>query len=54
MPTKVEPIGDLHSVPHWRCGHCFKAIVVFEDDPKPNRCQWCGTWIDWKERSEDE
>lgn len=36
MPTKkqdnkgkiTKPKGDLHSVPHYRCGECFNAIVI--------------------------
>ena len=48
MPPKYKPIGDLHSVPHWRCGKCKKAIVVFENDDKPNMCIWCKSWIDWE------
>lgn len=43
-----KPIGDLHSVPHYRCGVCYKAVVVFCDDEKPDRCKWCGTLIDWR------
>lgn len=48
----VKPIGDLHSVPHWRCGRCHCAIVVYEDDPKPSDCPWCGCGIAWEEVSD--
>ena len=49
MPEKtVKPIGDLHSVPHYRCGECFKAIVVYLNDEKPKACRWCGSMIDWE------
>lgn len=43
----VPPIGDLHSVPHFRCGVCRRAVVVFDDDPKPDSCRWCGRKINW-------
>jgi len=53
MPEKktkktAKPIGDLHSVPHYRCGECFKAIVVYLNDEKPRVCKWCGAVIDWE------
>lgn len=44
---KVKPIGDLHSVPHFRCGVCKRAIVLYENDQKPDSCRWCGTKVDW-------
>lgn len=42
-----KPIGDLHSVPHFRCGCCRSSVVVFEGDPRPERCKWCNSKIDW-------
>ena len=42
-----KPIGDLHSVPHYRCPNCNKAIVVYEFDYKYPHCKWCGQAIDW-------
>ena len=44
-----KPVGDLHSVPHYRCGNCHCAVVIFEDDKKPDKCKWCGVSIDWNE-----
>lgn len=44
----TKPIGDLHSVPHYRCGVCNKAVVLYEDDDKPDKCPWCGEAIDWR------
>lgn len=44
---KVRPIGDLHSVPHFRCGRCHDAIVVYNHDKRPRKCKWCGVLIDW-------
>ena len=49
IEASVKPIGDLHSVPHYRCGYCHKAIVIYENDEKPERCKWCGVPIDWNE-----
>lgn len=44
----MKPIGDLHSVPHYRCGRCFGAVVLFKNDAKPKVCKWCGEPIEWK------
>ena len=49
MPPKVKPIGDLHSVPHYRCGSCKRAIVIYTNDDKPEICRWCGCLVDWRE-----
>lgn len=51
MMQLIKPIGDLHSVPHWRCGQCKKAIVVFENDKKPEECPWCGARILWDSKN---
>lgn len=48
LTPAVKPIGDLHSVPHFRCGVCQKAIVVYCDGSKPDTCRWCGVKVDWK------
>lgn len=50
MKEKVRPIGDLHSVPHFRCGRCHDAVVVYNHDKRPRKCPWCGTPIDWRPR----
>lgn len=47
--TKRKPIGDLNSVPHYRCPCCYSAIVVYENDNKMPQCKWCGQAIDWSE-----
>ncbi|MBO6298756.1 MAG: hypothetical protein J6N53_07905 [Lachnospiraceae bacterium] len=44
----VQPIGDLNSVPHFRCGLCHEAVVLYQNDERPMRCRWCGFLIDWK------
>ena len=41
-----KPVGDLHSVPHYRCPNCRAGIVLYEDDPKLPYCQWCGQKLD--------
>ena len=43
-----KPIGDLHSVPHYRCPNCNGAVVMYCDDPRYPCCQWCGQRLDWK------
>lgn len=42
-----KPIGDLHSVPHYRCPTCNNAIVVYKFGYKYPNCKWCGQAIDW-------
>ena len=49
MPL-VVPVGDLHSVPHYRCGRCFGAVVMYQNDKKPDVCPWCGCGIDWNKK----
>lgn len=43
-----KPIGDLNSVPHYRCPSCNGAVVMYCDDNKYPCCQWCGQKLDWK------
>lgn len=45
LPKK--PVGDLNSVPHYRCPNCNDAIVVYEHGYKLPYCHWCGQAIDW-------
>lgn len=47
MPEK--PIGDLHSVPHYRCPNCHRSVVLYESDHKFPCCQWCGKKLDWSD-----
>ena len=47
LEPAIKPVGDLHSVPHYRCGLCYRAVVVYVNDPKPDRCPWCGIAINW-------
>lgn len=42
-----KPIGDLNSVPHYRCPSCRSAVVLYERDNKYPCCQWCGQKLDW-------
>lgn len=43
-----KPIGDLHSVPHYRCPNCKDTIVVYESEYRFPCCPWCGQAIDWE------
>ena len=43
-----KPIGDLNSVPHYRCPSCNGGVVMYCDDNKYPYCQWCGQKLDWK------
>jgi ribosomal protein S27E len=45
---RKKPIGDLHSVPHYRCPNCNRAIVLYKDDPKHLHCHWCGQALNWR------
>ena len=41
-----EPIGDLHSVPHYRCPTC-KCTVSMYNTQHDAFCKYCGQAIDW-------
>ena len=43
-----KPIGDLNSVPHYRCPTCNGAVVMYCDDHHYPCCQWCGQKLDWE------
>lgn len=45
--TPTEPIGDLHSVPHFRCPTCEKSVKTYTDSPGMPYCGWCGQKLDW-------
>lgn len=45
---KRKPIGDLHSVPHYRCPNCNRTVVLYESDTKNAHCHWCGQALDWR------
>ena len=47
--TSKKPVGDLHSVPHYRCPSCFGAVVMYDKDPHYPCCQWCGQKLDWND-----
>lgn len=42
-----KPIGDLNSVPHYRCPTCKSSVVLYEHDNAYPCCQWCGQALDW-------
>lgn len=43
------PIGDLHSVPHYRCPNCHKSVKTYEDSSTYSFCHWCGQALDWSD-----
>ena len=45
--TPKKPIGDLHSVPHYRCPNCHSGVVMYEDSTKFPYCHHCGQALDW-------
>lgn len=45
--TPTKPIGDLNSVPHYRCPNCNSAVKVFDDSEIHERCGYCNQAIDW-------
>ena len=45
----MNPNGDLHSVPHYRCRNCHNSVVTFCDDKHFPHCQWCGQALDWSD-----
>ena len=49
-----KPFGDFNSCPHYRCPVCHKAVVFYEDDPKPDFCPWCKQELDWGKRNNPE
>ena len=44
-----KPIGDLHSVPHYRCPNCNSTVKLFFDSPVFDYCEYCGQCLDWSE-----
>lgn len=47
LERAMKPVGDLHSVPHFRCPNCRGAVVVFRMDKRRKRCRWCGQKLRW-------
>ena len=46
--TPKKPIGDLHSVPHYRCPICHGGVKMYEDSIVYPFCHHCGQKLDWK------
>lgn len=44
----MKPIGDLDSVPHYRCPSCNCGVALYRNDFKYPHCQWCGQKLDWE------
>ena len=47
IPNK--PIGDFHSVPHYRCPNCNSTVKLYENSTIFPFCNYCGQAIDWSE-----
>lgn len=48
-----KPIGDLHSVPHYRCPRCTKGVKGWSDSPVYPYCHHCGQRLDWSDTQEE-
>ena len=44
-----KPIGDLHSVPHYRCPTCKRSVKLFDEDAQPAECPWCKQKLKWED-----
>ena len=47
-----KPIGDLHSVPHYRCSACHGAVKLYETSNTFPYCHWCGQALDWEDEDD--
>lgn len=50
--TPKKPIGDLHSVPHYRCPICHGGVKMYEDSIVYPFCHHCGQALDWSKEDE--
>lgn len=50
MKEKKKPDFEYFYGRKWKafCGDCGRCIWLF-NNPKPERCKWCGVFIDWEE-----
>ena len=44
-----KPIGDLHSVPHFRCPVCKNGVKTYTDSAVYPYCHHCGQALDWSD-----
>lgn len=51
--TPKKPIGDLHSVPHYRCPICHGGVKMYEDSIVYPFCHHCGQAILWGKEDVD-
>lgn len=42
-------IGDLNSVPHYRCPVCRSGIKTYENSTVYPYCHYCGQALDWSD-----
>lgn len=47
--TSKKPIGDLDSVPHYRCPVCYGGVKMYENSYVFPYCHHCGQALDWSE-----
>ena len=44
-----KPIGDLNSVPHYRCAACGSGVKTYENSTVYPYCHYCGQKLLWEE-----
>ena len=44
-----KPVGDLNSVPHYRCATCGNGVKTYEDGTVYPYCHYCGQKLLWGE-----
>ena len=42
-----KPVGDLNSVPHYRCVACGNGVKTYENSIVYPYCHHCGQKLDW-------
>lgn len=42
-----KPVGDLNSVPHYRCAACGNGVKTYEDSTVYPYCHYCGQKLLW-------
>lgn len=44
-----KPIGDLNSVPHYRCVACGEGVKTYKSSTVYPYCHHCGQALDWSD-----
>lgn len=42
-----KPVGDLNSVPHYRCAACGNGLKTYENSTVYPYCHYCGQKLLW-------